>query len=188
MSSTSKQELRALILDRIKAQKEEVALFKSRVIAEKVMILPVFKSARTILFYASFQGEVETFSLMQQAMELNKRVALPLVRRSKGKQHLIPVLIKSLSELKPGSYGIQEPQDIPQNHLRAEELDLVVVPGVAFDRQLNRLGRGKGYYDRFLAELPITTPTIALAYDIQVVDAIVGIEAHDRPVSFLITN
>jgi 5-formyltetrahydrofolate cyclo-ligase len=181
-----KQELRKLILDRIKVQKEDVALLKSRVIVEKVMALPVFKSAGTILFYASSRGEVDTFALMQRAMELKKRVALPLVR--KEERHIIAVLIKSLTELKAGSYGIQEPLDVPQNYLSADELDLVIVPGVAFDRQNNRLGRGAGYYDRFLSKLPARVPTIALAYDLQVVDAISGIEAHDRPVTQVITN
>ena len=188
VSIPSKQELRQLILDRIKGQKEDVALFKSRVIVDKVMALPVFKKARTILFYASWQGEVDTFTLMQRAMELKKRVALPLTRSGKEERHIIAVLIKSLTELKAGSYGIQEPPDLPQNYLNAEELDLVLVPGVAFDRQYNRLGRGAGYYDRFLSDLPVTTPTIGLAYDLQVVDAIIGMQPHDRPVSRVITN
>jgi len=182
----SKQELRQLILDLIKGQKEEVRLFKSRVIFEKVTALPVFKNARTILCYASFRGEVDTFALMHRAMELKKRVALPLMR--KEEQQIVPMLIKSLTELKPGAYGIQEPPDLPQNRLHADELDLVVVPGVAFDRRNNRLGRGAGYYDRFLSVLPVTTPTVGLAYDLQVVDALSGIEPHDRPVSLVITN
>jgi 5-formyltetrahydrofolate cyclo-ligase len=182
----NKQELRQLILDRIKAQKEEVAVLKSRIIREKLMALPVFKRARTILCYASFKGEVDTFALMQCAMDLNKRVVLPVIR--KEEQHIIPVLIESLKELKAGSFGILEPADVPQRRLPADELDLVVVPGVAFDRQNNRLGRGAGYYDRFLSALPVTTPTIGLAYDFQVVDALAGIEVHDRPVSFVISN
>jgi 5-formyltetrahydrofolate cyclo-ligase len=180
----NKQELRQLILERIKAQKEDIALSKSRVIGQKLMALPVFKSARTILFYASFKGEVDTFALMQCAMDLKKRVALPVIR--KEDQHLIPVLIKSLNELKAGAFGIMEP--VAQHPVDVAELDLVVVPGVAFDRQNNRLGRGAGYYDRFLPSLPVTTPTIGLAYDFQVVDAISGIEAHDRPVTHVVTN
>ncbi len=186
MSIQSKQELRQLILDLIKGQKEDVRLFKSRIIFDKVTALPVFKNAGTILFYASFRGEVDTFALMQRAMELKKRVALPLIR--KEEQQIVPMLIKSLTELVPGPYGIQQPPDVPQNRLRAEELDLVVVPAVAFDRCNNRLGRGAGYYDRFLSCLPVTTPTLGLAYDLQVVDALTGMERHDRPVSLVITN
>ncbi len=181
-----KQELRQQVLDRIKEQKEEIALSKSRIIFAKVIALPVFQSARTILFYASFRGEVDTFALMREAMVLNKRVALPLIR--KEEQRIVPMLIKTLSELKPGHHGILTPEDVPQDRVDAAELDLVVVPGVAFDRHNNRLGRGAGYYDRFLSGLPAATPTIGLAYDLQVVDAIAGIEAHDRPVTYLVTN
>jgi 5-formyltetrahydrofolate cyclo-ligase len=185
VSIQTKQELRALILDHIKAQKEEVALSKSRAILEKMMSLTAFKNARTILCYASFKGEVDTFSLMQKAMELNKRVALPLVR--KEEKRIVPVLIRSLQELKPGAYGILEPAD-SFDRIDPSELDLIVVPGVAFDRHNNRLGRGAGYYDRFLSEVPATVPTIALAYDFQVIDTLPGIEGHDRPVSYLLTN
>ncbi|MBF0331924.1 MAG: 5-formyltetrahydrofolate cyclo-ligase [Candidatus Omnitrophica bacterium] len=182
----TKQELRQLILDHIKAQKEEVALFKSRVILEKMMTLPAFLNARTILFYASFKGEVDTFALMQKAMEMNKRVALPLVRKEATR--ITAVLIRSLQELKPGAYGILEPVDHKERRLDPFELDLIVVPGVAFDRHHNRLGRGAGYYDRFLSEVPATTPTIALAYDFQVVETLPGIEGHDRPVTHLLTD
>ncbi len=186
MDIPTKQELRKLILDHIKAQKEEIALFKSRVILEKMMNLPAFKNARTIMCYASFKGEVDTFALMQKAMELHKRVALPLVR--KEEERIIPVVIRSLQELKPGAYGILEPVDRMDDRLDPSELDLVVVPGVAFDREHNRLGRGAGYYDRFLSEVPATVPTIALAYDFQIYEALPGIEGHDRPVAYLLTN
>jgi len=186
VSIQTKQELRQLIFDRIKAQKEDVALFKSRVICEKLLGLPEFKGARTILCYASFRGEVDTFVLMQTAMDLKKRVALPLVR--KEDKRIMAMLINSLSELRDGVYGIPSPADLAQNSLSPFELDLVVVPGVAFDRRNNRLGRGAGYYDKFLSQLPATTPTIGLAYDLQIVDEIPGIEAHDRPVATVITN
>ena len=186
MPIQTKQELRQLILGRIKAQKEDVALLKSRVICEKLLDLPEFRGARTILCYASFRGEVETFVLMKTVMEFKKRVALPLVR--KKDKRIVAVLINSLNELQSGAYGILAPVDMAQNALSPCELDLVVVPGVAFDRSNNRLGRGAGYYDKFLSELPATTPTIGLAYDIQIVDVIPGLETHDRPVSAVITN
>lgn len=138
------------------------------------------------MFYASFKGEVDTFSLMQRAMELHKRVALPLVW--KEEKRIMAVVVRSLQELKPGAYGIPEPVDHGDNRLDPSELDLVVVPGLAFDRDHNRLGRGAGYYDRFLSQVPAATPTIALAYDFQVLESLPGIEAHDRPVTYLLTN
>ena len=67
-------------------------------------------------------------------------------------------------------------------------IELVVVPGVAFDRRNFRLGRGGGYYDRFLAKIPSHTPTIGLAFDFQMIDALPEKETHDRPVSLVLTN
>jgi 5-formyltetrahydrofolate cyclo-ligase len=182
----TKQELRKRILDIIKTQKEEDTLGKSRVILDKVLALPVFGTAQTIMFYASFQGEVDTFALMEQAIKLNKRVVLPIVRIETAE--IIPVEIKSTGDLKRGAFGIPEPAFLPDRLVDAQTLELIVVPGVAFDRKNFRLGRGAGFYDRFLARLPFTIPTVGLAYDFQMVDAIPGLMPHDRPVSQVITN
>lgn len=181
-----KQELRKRILDLIQNQKEEDALRKSRVIFDKLLALPVFQKSETIVFYASFKGEVDTFAMMERAIELNKRVALPVVEKETKK--ILPVRVGSIKELKPGAYGIPEPQITIDGAVSLTDIDLVVVPGVAFDRSKNRLGRGAGFYDRFLSALPVSTPTIGLAYDFQIVDALPGLESHDRPVSLVLTN
>jgi 5-formyltetrahydrofolate cyclo-ligase len=182
----TKQELRKRILDIIKTQKEEDAFRKSRVILDKFLALPVFVTAQTILFYASFQGEVDTFAIMDKAIELKKRVVLPIVRIETAE--IIPMLIRSTSDLQRGTFGIPEPAFSPDRLVDVRALDLVVVPGVAFDRQNFRLGRGVGFYDRFLSRLPATTHTLGLAYDFQVVDAIPGLAPHDRPVTQVLTN
>jgi len=182
----TKQELRQRILDIIKTQKEEDAFRKSRVILDKFLALPVFVTAQTILFYASCKGEVDTFAIMDKAIELKKRVALPFVK--KETEEIIPMLIRSTRELHRGTYGIPEPAFAPDRGVDVRALDLIVVPGLAFDRKNNRLGRGAGYYDRFLSRLPATTPILGLAYDFQVVDAIPGLLPHDRPVTQVLTN
>ncbi len=186
MVNQSKQELRKRILDLIQQQKEEDALRKSRVILNKVLALPVFMKAKTILFYASFNGEVDTIAMMEKAIELQKSVALPRVE--KGIKKIIPMLIRSTGELNKGAYGILEPENNPEHRVDACALDLVIVPGIAFDRRNNRLGRGAGYYDRFLSSLPAAIPTIGLAYDFQMVDVLPGLLPHDRPVTLVLTN
>ncbi|MBF0485944.1 MAG: 5-formyltetrahydrofolate cyclo-ligase [Candidatus Omnitrophica bacterium] len=186
MVITSKNELRQSILELINQQKEEELVFKSRIILDKFLALPVFKKARVILFYASLKGEVDTWGLIEKALEFKKSVLLPLVQ--KEKKAIIPVEIKSVNELKKGAYGISEPCFSPNRVLKPSTIDLVVVPGMAFDHNNNRLGRGAGYYDRFLKELPPKTPTIGLAFDFQVVSSIPGKEAHDQPVSLVLTN
>lgn len=180
----TKQELRKRIFDLIRKQKEDNALRKSRVICDRLVALPVFQNARTILFYASVQGEVDTFEAMDRAWKLKKRVVLPVVQ--KETKHLELMSIGSLDDLYRGAYNIPEPKCSSERAVALLELDLVIVPGVAFDRANNRLGRGAGYYDRFLAELPSTTATVGLAYDFQIVDDIGGLDPHDQPVSCVI--
>lgn len=182
----TKQGLRRKILDLIHHQPEEDALRKSRAILTKLLSLKVFQQAHTILFYCSFQGEVNTFPMMQEAIGLKKRVAVPFIK--KETKQIILMLIESTEELVSGSYGIPEPRYNAASVLCPTDLDLVLVPGVAFDKANNRLGRGAGYYDRFLSELPATTPTVGLAYDFQLVSALPGLEPHDRPVSHVLTN
>ena len=186
MSIQSKQELRKAILESILNHKEEDSSFKSRVILEKFLALSVFRKAKTILFYASVKGEVDTFIMIEQALRLKKTVALPLVR--KEKRQIIPMAVQAVAELKSGAYGIPEPPYVSERVIAPEDIDLVVVPGVAFDKNNRRLGHGAGYYDRFLSLLPSKTPTIGLAYDFQVVDCIPRLEAHDRPVTMVLTN
>lgn len=181
----TKQEFRKRILDLIKNQKEEDALRQDRVILGKFLALPVFRKAKTILFYASVKGEVNTFGMMEQALEFDKRVVLPVIQEKT--RQIIPMMIRTMKELKPGTFGIPEPAVAMERAVTVDEIDLAVVPGVAFDQQLNRLGRGAGYYDRFLSELPAATPTIGLAYDVQVVERLFGLEAHDRPVTLVLT-
>lgn len=184
VAQLTKQELRKRTLDLIKHQKEEDSFHKSRVICNKLLELPVFRSAKTVMFYISFQGEVNTFPMIAEAFRLNKCVAVPLIR--KETRQLIPVVIEAVHDLVPGSYGIPEPaRNAPR--LQPEDLDLVVVPGVAFDAAGNRLGRGAGYYDRFLSLLPSTTPVIGVGYDFQLTPAIPGLEPHDRRVTTVLT-
>lgn len=182
----TKQELRQAILERILKQKEDESSFKSRVILEKLLALPVFQRAKTILFYASIKGEVDTFAMIERAFALEKRVLLPVVR--KREKRIVPVAVSSLSGLKKGAYGILEPESRDAAAVPLSEIDLVVVPGVAFDQKNNRLGRGAGYYDRFLSELPLMTPAVGLAFDCQVVQSIPGLEPHDRPVTQVLSN
>lgn len=171
----------------LKSQKEEDRLKKSKVIQKKLFLTQEFKRAKTILFYASFNGEVETFRMIRQALRLGKKIALPLIQKRPKK--IIPVLVQNLrTELTKGAHGICEPRLLDAKPLDVREIDLAIIPGVAFDCKNNRLGRGAGYYDRFLRDFPITTPTIGLAFDFQVVNALPFDKAHDVPVARVIAN
>ena len=91
---------------------------------------------------------------------------------------MIPTLTDSLENLKKGPYGILEPDKQPSKALDVGAIDMVVVPGIAFDVKNHRLGRGSGYYDRFLFSLNERTVTVGLAFDFQVIDCL-PVEQHD---------
>jgi 5-formyltetrahydrofolate cyclo-ligase len=182
-----KKILRERILTLLRNQKEEERLIKSRVIKDRLFQTQAFQRAETVLFYASFDGEVETFEMMKEAQELGKIIGLPSISRKNKK--ILPIATASLETgLEVGLYGIKQPKFNQAETLKGDSLDMVVVPGVAFDRKNNRLGRGGGYYDRFLGSLPAHIPTIGLAFDFQIVDALPSQEDYDIPVFQVLTN
>ena len=182
----TKVAIREEILDLLRKQKEEDRFRKSLVLLEKLVKTPEFKRAKTILFYASFDREVETFSMMRRAQELGKRIALPVIFLKEKK--IVPILVNNLKEdLEDGPYNIKQPRYEKIRVVNVRDLDLLIVPGVAFDRQNHRLGRGAGFYDRFLENLPEDTHTIGLAFDFQVVDCLPH-QQHDISVSQVIVN
>ena len=170
-----KGSLRTYYLKLLKEQSKEERLRKSRLIAEQLWKLPAIQKAQSILFYASMPSEVDTLAMIEKAIFSGKRVALPIVEQKKGK--LIPTLISSMEDVHIGTYGITEPHD-PGKAIALKDLDAVIVPGLAFDRLNNRLGRGAGYYDRFLSSLPMTVTTVGLAFDFQLTESL-PTEAHD---------
>ena len=181
-----KKAIRKHIGQYLKTQKEEDRLRKSLVILEKVFATPEFQASKTILFYASFDGEVETFEMMRRAQQLRKKIALPFILKEEKK--IIPTLVDNLTEdLRPGPYGIRQPRLDKQNSIREDELDLLIIPGIAFDKSNRRLGRGAGYYDRFLANLSKDIPSFGLGFDFQIVDHLPHQE-HDVPLSRVINN
>jgi len=170
-----KGSLRIYYLKLLKEQDKQECLRKSRLIAEQLWKLPAIQQARNILFYASMPGEVDTLAMIEKAIFSGKQVALPIVEQNQRK--IIPTLISSMEDVHIGTYGITEPKS-PHKALALKDIDAVIVPGLAFDKQHHRLGRGAGYYDRFLRTLPKTVTTVGLAFDFQLTESL-PTEAHD---------
>ena len=140
----------------------------SAVIAAYVCALPAFCVSPTIMVYMALPQEVQTGQIIAQARQARKRVAVPVVRA----QDLIAVaLSEDPTQLRRGRFGIPEPSGTP-TMIHPQEIGCIVVPGVAFDSRGGRLGFGKGYYDRFLGQLPATTYRCGLAFGIQVVPCV----------------
>jgi 5-formyltetrahydrofolate cyclo-ligase len=154
-------------------------------IAEQFWQLPVIQKARSILFYASMPGEVDTLAMIEKAIFLGKRVSLPIVEHNQRK--LIPTVISSMEDVHKTKHGVLEPHYDPDRELGFKDIDAVIVPGLAFDKKFNRLGRGAGYYDRFLSTLPKTVTTVGLAFDFQLTESLPS-EAHDVRLSQIIAG
>ena len=164
----TKEEIRSKILFELSKQKEEDRSIKSCLIKEKLFKQPVFRKAKRVMFYIAFKGEVETKEMIEAAKRSGKIIAVPVC--VKNRASLRPALLDSHAHLKKGPYGVFEP--VTSRFIALKDLDLVITPGVAFDKRGNRLGRGKGYYDRFLSRIPKDTPSIGLAYSLQILSAV----------------
>lgn len=164
----TKEQIRSKILLKLKAQKEASRNKKSRIIKRKLFRASVFRKAKTVMFYVSFDGEVNTEGMIKEAQRLGKIIAVPVCERHR--KTIRPCILYDKARLKAGPYGISEP--VVKEYISLEDLNLVIVPGVAFDRQGNRLGRGKGCYDSFLKKLPEETVSIGLAFDFQILPSI----------------
>ena len=162
--------VRRAVLERLRAEPAIGRQRKSISIARLLRHDFHFRNSRLVLFYISTGLEVDTRLLLADLLALNRRVAVPYIDREFGR--LVPVEVKHPErELEPGNYGIWEPKN-PRPAKDLHHLDCVLVPGLAFDRQGNRIGRGKGYYDRFLATLPSRVVRYGLAYDVQMFDTV----------------
>jgi 5-formyltetrahydrofolate cyclo-ligase len=163
----TKRKIRSKILLRLKTQKEESREIKSKAILIKLFRTLVFKKAKKVMFYISFDGEVDTTEMIEETRRLGKIVAVPACRE---KGIIYPTLLSRNMLLRKGPYGVAEPA--VKRRIYLPKIDLVIVPGVAFDKRGNRLGRGKGCYDRFLKKIPARTPTLGLAFDFQILPSL----------------
>jgi len=164
----TKPQIRSKILLRLKTQKEEDRNRKSNLITRKLLRNKVFKKAKIVMFYIAFGGEVNTEEMIREAKKIGKLVCVPVCR--KDRETMQPAIFEDHAKLKKGPYGVLEP--VTQVQVKPEDLDLIIVPGLAFDKKGNRLGRGKGCYDRFLSTLSEKTPSIGLAFDFQLLPLI----------------
>lgn len=158
---------------------------KSARIAQKVMAHPAYTGAAAVMFYASFGSEVRTGALILDALAAGKAAAVPVCLPD---GRLLPSLIWHFPEdLAPGRFGVPEPKSGCLRPASPADFDLIVVPGVAFDRRGYRLGYGAGCYDRFLRETRPGAVFMGLAFELQLVDD-VHPEPHDVAVHLIVTE
>lgn len=145
---------------------------------------PEYARSEIVMVFLSLPAEVDTTPLVLQAWRDRKRVLAPKV--SWEQRRMLPIQINSLSDdLSESALGIREPADgVP---IPLANIDMVIVPGIGFDLRGNRLGRGRGFYDRFLAHRDWAGVACGLALEEQVLEQ-VPVSEHDKPIQMLVTD
>ena len=181
----TKDEIRRIIAERKQAIDDTREM--SRRVMTQLMTLPEMKTCSTIMTYVDFGKEVRTVPLISDLFNQRKKIIVPFCED--GEIQLFR--LKNLHELAPGYFGILEPKielrRYSDRQVQLQELSLILVPGVAFDPQGGRLGRGHGIYDRFLKKIPENVLKIGLAFDWQLFD-VIPMSEHDHNIDIVVTE
>ena len=191
MTETDPQAQKAAIREQARknrvAQKNKEEI--SRDICEEFMAMPEYAAAKTVLWYVDAGSEVRTRHMLPEAMAKAAKVIIPFCIVETNQLELF--WLEDMGELVEGAYKILEPASdlrmLPSKRVQPEELDLVAVPGTAFDPSGGRMGQGKGYYDRLLARVRPDCPLIALSFECQVFPSI-PVAAHDVYMDLVLTE
>lgn len=162
---------------------ESSRIKSSHKIISRLIENPIYQNSKTIMAYSSMPEEIQLKELFDDAFANDKSLSIPLII-SKGTMR--PVFLPTVEDLVEGDFGILTVRKDKRQFVEFDEIDCIIVPGVAFDRNGNRLGLGGGYYDRFLNQVE-RAKRIALAFDFQIVDEVPN-EPHDEKVDLIITE
>ena len=182
----AKQALRRTILSARDALPIEQRALLSERITARLLELAAFQTARSVLAYLSFGGEFQTAAFVDTLRSRGVEIALPRVNRTARRLDIFRILDPQADTI-AGPWGIREPDPARCSLARLDEIDAILVPGVAFTTICERLGYGGGFYDRLLQHWPRQSHFIAAAFDVQMVDSL-PISADDRPVDAVITE
>lgn len=159
----------------------------SQLICQKFVSLPEYQAGRTIMYYLDVRTEVRTRHYLPTALASDKKIVVPYC--VDGELELFH--LENMDELDVGMYKILEPKPdlraLPEKRVDVKELDLIMVPGVGFDRTGARMGHGKGYYDKLLEHARLETPLVALAFECQMFEEIPTAE-HDIFMDKIVTE
>lgn len=164
----------------------------SEIICSRFIGHPAYQSAKTVMWYSHCRSEVRTQAALLRELATDKRIVIPYCTKDTQGHNILGLWrLEDFAELLPGTWGILEPPK-PRwgesgKEIATEQLDCIMVPGVAFDRNGGRLGNGAGYYDRLLKDVRTDTVLIGVCFESQLVEQVV-VEAHDVTMDFVITE
>ena len=181
-----KKEFRKKVINLRKEKDKDFIKHNTDIITDKLLNLDCIKNAKNIMLYLDFNNEVSTDSLIKKLLNLGKIVSSPITLKEEIK--LIPSQITDLKNgIQYGAYNIREPKPECSPAINIKDLDVIIVPAVAYDKNCYRLGYGGGFYDRFLENLRKDAVTIGIAFDLQIFDEVPK-EAHDAQLDFIVTE
>ena len=179
-----KRALRNATLSQRNSISQSEWLLWSRLIQAQALRLPFYLASRSVALYSPVQNEVSTDALFAHAIAGGRKVFYPKLESGRC---LALIQIDSVADLRPGRFGILEPKGVGILS-ETDRMGLIVfVPGVAFDTRGQRLGRGKGWYDRLLRQLGGNTVFVGLGYEFQIVEE-VPTESWDEKVHYVVTE
>jgi 5-formyltetrahydrofolate cyclo-ligase len=164
----------------------------SRIICEQFIAQPICRQAQTVMWYIHCRSEVRTQSALLKQLAAGKRIVIPYCTQdAQGHNKLGLWRLEDFAELVPGMWGILEPPKQRWGELgkeiAPEEIDCIMVPGVAFDRNGGRLGNGAGYYDRLFKSVRADTALIGVCFESQLVEQVV-MDFHDVAMDYVLTE
>lgn len=180
-----KSQIRKRILNNRKNLSTKEVSIKSHIIYEKLIKTKSYSESNYIMVYMDFRNEVETKEIIKHILKDSKIPVIPI--SIPATKELLLSKLTDFSHLQPGAYGILEPKKDKISPCDPQLIDLILVPGVAFDKSGYRLGYGAGYYDRFISSLKQPVYTIGLSFDLQIIDK-VPIDSHDQKLDCIITE
>jgi 5-formyltetrahydrofolate cyclo-ligase len=186
MANPTKTTLRREYTDKRNKIEAALRLRDSGFIRHRLLQLPAWQEADTILIYVSFSAEVETHKIIEEAFRLGKRVVVPCADPQRNETPLSE--LRSRGDLAPGPLrGILEPAEAFRIPVNPSEIELALVPAVAYDRYGSRLGLGGGYYDRLLPKMT-NALRLGLAFSVQLHPGALPREPHDVPIDAIVTE
>lgn len=182
----NKQELREKILAKRRNLDSALVEENSRLISDYIISSEIFRQSKVIMTYLNYPKEVQTDYIFETAIKQNKTVTIPVCE--KESIDLIPSKITDINQVEVGYYGLREPKKEFFYPIDSKLIDLVIVPGVAFDLKGNRIGHGKGYYDNLFKKINPSAIKIGLAFQFQIIDDSWETDKWDVPLDGLITE
>jgi len=181
-----KSQIREEIAEKFAALTPNEIAEKTKAIENRLFDLANFLEAKITLLYVNNEHEVLTENILKRAYSYNKIVVLPVYNTENFEMELKKV-DNLEKDLNPGPRDILQPDESRCKVVPIDKIDIAIIPAVALDEKGGRIGSGKGYYDRLIPRLAITTRKVALAFEVQIIPQ-VPIESHDKHVDIIITE